>query len=123
HRAKAPIAEAAGFLARGSLYLEHRLLHLLLFPGAGVQSSEHEYLHHRLRARHRGRAPRSAVPGPVDPGTSESPYLVFVFLLSIVGTHLPSGPCVSILKVYEVGESSLIVTRDLTFFPPIMPSS
>jgi hypothetical protein len=50
-------------------------------------------------------------------------YCAFVFLLSIIGIHFPSGPCISILKVYAVGESSLIVTRVLTFLPPIVPSS
>ena len=50
-------------------------------------------------------------------------HCCFVFLLSIIGIHFPSGPCMSILKLYDVGESSLITTRDLTFLPPIVPSS
>ena len=47
----------------------------------------------------------------------------FVFLLSIIGIHLPSGPCISIRKVYAVGDSSTIVTRDLNVCPPIVLSS
>ena len=39
------------------------------------------------------------------------------------GIHFPSGRCRSILTLYAVGESSLIVTRDLTFWPPIVHSS
>ena len=61
--------------------------------------------------------------GPVGPRCDRLRYLVFVALLSMSGAHLPSGPCVSILNVYAVGESSLIVTRVLTFLPPIMLSS
>jgi hypothetical protein len=61
----------------------------------------------------RGRAHRAAAPG----------HCTFVFLLCTIGIHLPSGPCISILKVYVVGDSSSMVTRDLNDWPPIVPSS
>jgi hypothetical protein len=52
-----------------------------------------------------------------------SVYLTLVCLASIKGAHFPSAPCNSMVNVYDVGDSSLMVTRDFTFLPPIMLSS
>jgi hypothetical protein len=60
--------------------------------------------------------------GACGPGGIERGYF-FVLLLSITVAHFPSGCWNSILNVYAVGESSLMVTRDLTFLPRIMLSS
>src|SRR5262245_10119476 len=54
---------------------------------------------------------------------AERSYFAFVLLLSIIGAHFPSGVCMSILKVYSVGDTSLMTTRDFIFWPPIMLSS
>ena len=50
-------------------------------------------------------------------------YFTLVLFDSITSAHLPSGPCIAILKVYAVGESSVMVTRVFTFLPPIVLSS
>ena len=66
-------------------------------------------------------APPPRVEEPVAFAAAD--YCTLEVLLSITGAHFPSGPCISIVKVYAAGESSLIVTRDLTFWPPIVASS
>src|SRR5437867_10453353 len=43
----------------------------------------------------------------------------FVLFASMTGAQAPSFPCISILKVYAVGDSSLMVTRVFIFCPPI----
>jgi hypothetical protein len=64
-------------------------------------------------------ARRWRVPSP----SPDHAYWILVLFDSIHGAHFPSAPCISILNVYSVGETSLMVTRDLTFLPPIMLSS
>src|SRR5215203_3798738 len=63
------------------------------------------------------------VAGPVVRSQREPGAHCFVFLLSIAGAHFPSGPCMSIRKVYSLGEISLMTTRDLIFWPPMVASS
>lgn len=81
----------------------------------------------RLRSRRRGSSTsgHALAAGTVTAtGRQSGPgHCTFVFLLCTIGIHLPSGPCISILKVYVVGDSSSMVTRDLNDWPPIVPSS
>lgn len=93
---------AADQRAGGMCSMRYSVTRLLVFHAASTASS-------RPMGGSMGRVPRV--------------YCIFVLVLSIIGIHLPSGPCISILNVYEVGDSSLIVTRDLYFAPPIVPSS
>ena len=61
----------------------------------------------------RGADPR-AVSGHgsrVLPPGMPAAYCTLVPRLSITVTHFPSGPCMSILNVCAVGDSSMITTR------------
>ena len=75
---------------------------------------------HVPRAEKRARRGVAAVGGPRPPRYSGR---TFVALLSMSGAHVPSAPSASIRKVYDVGDSSFIVTRVRTMRPPIMLSS
>jgi hypothetical protein len=46
-----------------------------------------------------------------------------VFVLSIAVVHFPSGPRTANVNVKDVEDRSLIVTRDVTLWPPIICSS
>jgi hypothetical protein len=70
--AKSAIAEAAWFVARGSLNFKHCLVHLALLTIASVESGEDKYPHDRFRGRRQSGGKTTIL--PYAPGPQTTPH-------------------------------------------------